>query len=287
MIVGFVGLGRMGLPMASHLVAAGYEVRGVDVADGARDRARAAGVAIGSFADLARCEVVCSSLPDSPQVVDAYLSTGGILAQVAAGTVCFDLSTIAVDESRRVAAVAAERGVSFLDCPVSGTSIHAEAGTLAVMVGGDPVALERGRVVLERFSSAVHHVGENGAGLRLKLITNRLLTSHLAAIAEAILNMEDAGLDVEDGLELLRAGAVPRLLDYKAAPLAARDFSPQFTIDLMHKDLKLAADILLPTPMGVLAAELVAETAAAGRGDEDVVALISVLEQRLGLEPRD
>lgn len=284
MIVGFVGLGRMGLPMASHLVAAGHEVRGVDVHEGARNRATGAGVRIGSFADLAECEVVCSSLPDSPQVVDAYLSAGGILDHAASGAVCFDLSTIAVDESRKVAAAAGGRGVSFLDCPVSGTSIHAEAGTLAIMVGGDLAALERGRAVLERFSSTVHHVGDNGAGLRLKLITNRLLTSHLVAIAEAILNMEDAGLDVAGGLELLRAGAVPRLLDYKAAPLAARDFSPQFTIDLMNKDLKLAAEVLLQTPMGSLAAALVAETAAAGRGAEDVVALIATLEQRLGHE---
>ena len=250
MIVGFVGLGRMGLPMASHLVTAGYEVRGVDVHRGAQGRAAGVGVTTGWFDDLAACEVVCSSLPDSPQVVDAYLSPGGVLDRVASGAVCFDLSTIAVDESRKVAAAARERGVS----------------------------------VLEQFSATVHHVGDNGAGLRLKLITNRLLTSHLVAIAEAILNMEDAGLDVEDGIELLRAGAVPRLLDYKAAPLASRDFSPQFTIDLMHKDLKLAAEVLLRTPMGSLAAELVAETAAAGRGAEDVVALISILEQRLGLE---
>jgi len=267
--------------MAVRLVAAGHEVRGVDVDEGARQRAADAGVAVGSFADLSGCAVVCSSLPDTPQVEDAYLAPGGILDNLAPSAVCFDLSTIAVAASRRVAVTCRARGVFYLDCPVSGTSIHAEAGTLAIMVGGDAGALERNRAILEVMASSVRRVGDNGAGLRLKLITNRLLTSHLIAIGEAVLAMEDSGIDVAEGLDVVRSGAVPRLLDYKAGPVAERDYTPNFTIDLMRKDLALAAEVLPDTPVGLVAAEIVEEAAGLGLGSQDVAAVMAALERRL------
>lgn len=170
-------------------------------------------------------DIVCSSLPDTAAVE----RPGGIFDAVAPGTVCVDLSTISVATSQALAEAGGKRGIGFLDAPVSGTSTHAAAGTLAVMVGGGASDLERVRPVLECFSASVDHVGPNGAGLLLKLATNRLLTVHLAAIAEAVVEMETAGLDVAQGLDILRRGAVPRLLDYKAAPLAERDFTPLFT----------------------------------------------------------
>lgn len=282
MQVGFLGLGRMGLPMTLHIGAAGYEVIGYDTDEAACHRAQDSAVSVAeAAAALADREIVCSSLPDTAAVEEAYTGPGGILEVVAPGTVCVDLSTISVATSRALAAAARERGIGFIDAPVSGTSTHAAAGTLAVMVGGAAEDLDRARPVLECFSASVDHVGPNGAGLLLKLATNRLLTAHLAAIAEAVVEMESAGLDVAQGLDILRRGAVPKLLDYKAAPLADRDFTPLFTVDLMRKDLRLAAEVLPRFRLATLAAEILEEAAERGFGAEDVAALITSIEAEL------
>ena len=280
MRVGVVGLGRMGLPMALRMAAAGHEVMGFDTSAEASQRAAAAGLAtVADLDGLSGCAVVCSSLPGSDDVERAYRSPGGLLDVLAPPAVAADLSTVSVETSRRVAAEARHRSIGFLDAPVSGTSIHAEAGTLTVMVGGPAQALETARGVLETFSSRVERVGDNGSGLLLKLISNRLLTAYLGAIAEAVVALERTGLDVAQGIELLRAGAAGRQLDYKAEPMAARDFAPMFTVDLMRKDLRLAAEALGEARLADAARAILEETAAAGRGSQDLGALITAVEQ--------
>lgn len=277
--IGFLGLGRMGGAMTRRLVEAGHRVVGVDPVAAARDRAAGFGVEVSDDpGSVASARVVMSSLPDTPDVEQAYL--GGLLEILAPGSLCLDLSTLDVEASRRIAGSASARGIDYLDCPVSGTSVHAEAGTLAIMVGGDPIALERGRPYLEPLSSSIHFLGPNGAGLEMKLITNRLLTAHLVAIAEAILEIESAGLEVTACLELLRSGAVPRLLDYKAEPMSRRDHSPLFTVDLMSKDLGLAAARRPPGPLTAVAVEVMARTREQGWGPSDVSAVIEVLGVR-------
>jgi 2-hydroxy-3-oxopropionate reductase len=280
--IGFIGLGRMGLPMARHIAAAGHELTVFDVSADARDRAEAAGLNVASsVGELAGSAIVCSSLPATAHVEEAYFGPGGLVPALARGTVCADMSTISIAGSRALATQCLQLGVDFVDAPVSGTSIHAEAATLVVMVGGLEPAVERARPALETFASKVERVGDNGAGLQLKLITNRLLTTHLAAIAEAIVSLEITGLSVPQCIELLRSGAVPKLLDYKASPLADRDFSPQFTVDLMRKDLRLAADELASAPLAAAAHEIVEATSDLGLGDADLAAIITVIEQRL------
>lgn len=282
MRVGFVGLGRMGLPMARRVADAGHDVTAFDASPQAARRAAASGLATADGLDgLAGCEMVCSSLPGSDDVEAVYCSGGGLLEVLEPPAVAADLSTVSVAASRRVAAEARRRSIGFLDAPVSGTSIHAEAGTLTVMVGGPAEALSVARGVLETFSSRVERVGDNGSGLLLKLISNRLLTSYLGAIAEAVVAMERAGLDVSQGIELLRAGAAPRQLDYKAEPMAARDFAPMFTVDLMRKDLRLAAEALGEARIACVAQAVLEETAAAGRGSEDLGALITAVERHM------
>lgn len=282
MRVGFIGLGRMGHHMARHIAAAGHELISYDVLAVARQRAANAGLVItDSSADLAGSEIICSSLPDTAIVEAAYLGSEGIGSLLAPGTVCIDLSTISVSGSRAIAETLGRNDIRFVDGPVSGTSIHAEAATLVVMAGGDDAAVERARPILETFSSRVDRVGSNGSGLQLKLITNRLLTTHLAAFAEAIVLLERTELSVPQAIELLRAGAVPRLLDYKASPLANRDYSPQFTVDLMRKDLRLAAEALPDSPLGVAAHDIVEATSQAGFGNDDLAAIIEVIEARI------
>ena len=281
MRVGFVGLGRMGLPMAKHIAAAGHELLVFDVSEEARLRAAEVGLTVASeLVEFSNVEVVGTSLPATEHVEDVFLGNGGLASILSAGTVCADMSTISIAGSRAIAARCADRDIAFLDAPVSGTSIHAEAASLVVMVGGAADAVETARPVLECFANEVAHVGDNGAGLELKLITNRLLTTHLAAIAEAVVSIEKTQLNVRQCIELLRAGAVPRLLDYKGAALADRDFSPMFTVDLMRKDLRLAADELAPVALAAAAHEIVEATSDLGMGDDDLAALITVVEQR-------
>jgi 2-hydroxy-3-oxopropionate reductase len=269
----------MGGAMARRLVEAGNRVVGIDPVASARDRAAGFGVEVtDDLAAAASAQVILSSLPDTPEVEEVYL--GGLLDLLAPGSVCLDLSTLDVDASRRIAVSALARGIDYLDCPVSGTSVHAEAGTLAVMVGGDPAALERGRSYLEPLASSIHFLGPNGAGLEMKLITNRLLTAHLVAIAEAILEIESAGLDSTSCLELLRAGAVPRLLDYKADPMSRRDHSPLFTVDLMSKDLGLAAARRPAGSLTAVAVEVMAKAKEQGWGPKDISSVIEVLETK-------
>lgn len=277
--VGFIGLGRMGGAMAGHLVAAGHRVLGLDPLPEARDTARDSGVEIvESVAELV-VPVVMSSLPGDAEVEEVYL--GGLFESMESGALCLDLSTIDVTLSQRIAAAAAHARHRFLDCPVSGTSVHARAGTLAVMVGGEATAVELARPYLDAFSTSVHHLGPNGSGLEMKLITNRLLNAHVVAIAEAILEMEGAGLDTADCIELLRRGAVPKLLDYKAGPMAARDHSPLFTVDLMAKDLGLADARRSAGPVGSAAASILRVARDQGWGSSDIGAVIEVLGDRL------
>ncbi len=281
MRVGFVGLGRMGHPIALHIAAAGHEVIAFDLSESARSKASDAGLDVaGELLDLADAELICSSLPATEHVEAVFLGDDGLASKVAPGTVLADMSTISIAASRAIAADCENRSVSFLDAPVSGTSIHAQAGTLVVMVGGSASGFNVAQPVLDCFSAEVAHVGANGTGLELKLITNRLLTTHLVAIAEAIVSIENTSLSMEQCLGLLRAGAVPRLLDYKASPLAHRDFSPMFTVDLMAKDLRLAAAELAPVALASAAYEIVEATSGLGLGDQDLAALITVVEQR-------
>ncbi len=280
MRIGFIGLGRMGLPMTQHIVRAGHDVVAFDVDESARSRARNSGATItGSIDDLADAAIVCSSLPSTDDVDAACFGTEGLVPQLSAGTVWADLSTVSIAGSRALASRCREYGVDFIDAPVSGTSIHAEAATLVVMVGGTDAAVSRALPALEPFASRVERVGNNGAGLELKLITNRLLTTHLAAIAEAVVSIEQTDLSVTQCIEILRAGAVPKLLDYKSTPLAARDFTPQFTVDLMRKDLRLAADELAEMPLAAAAHDIVEAASAAGFGDDDLAAIIAIVEQ--------
>jgi 2-hydroxy-3-oxopropionate reductase len=273
--VGFVGLGRMGWPMSRRLSEAGWNVIGVDPSEEARARASSSGMMVlPDLSAIGDCPVVMTSLPDTPHVLEVY---GWLIQNMEPGGLCIDLSTISVAASRDLAAAAGQRDISFVDAPVSGTSIHAEAGTLAVMVGGEEEAVVRAREYLAAFSTSVQHVGLNGSGLVMKLISNRLLTTHLVAIAEAIAELELSGIDVPVGLEALRAGAVPRLLDYKAEPMANRDYTPRFTVDLMSKDLRLASELLPPGRLGVVAVEVLEAARSAGLGADDLGAVMEIV----------
>ncbi|MFQ5896163.1 MAG: NAD(P)-dependent oxidoreductase, partial [Nitrospinota bacterium] len=189
---------------------------------------------------------------------------------------------------KEVAAEAKERGVTFLDTPVSGSVPQAESSTLAIMVGGDADALARHRDVLEVLGSSVTHMGGNGAGLSMKLATNLIFAASLCGIAEGLALGAKAGLDPRRMVEVLRRGAVPKILDYKGMAMVDRDYSTTFPVRLMRKDLRLivalAERLLSPVPLVSAARQVFVAADALGFGEADQNAIIEVY-QRVGGGP--
>ena len=288
-VVAFLGLGNMGSGMSDNLVKAGFEVRGFDPVPAARERAAAAGLTVFETAAEAAtgAEVICSSVPEVEHAIEAYLGETGALTTAADDAVCFDLSTLTVEGSQELAGEAKKLGVQFLDTPVSGSVPHAGAGTLAIMVGGDEASLEAHRDVLEAFSASIHYFGANGAGLQMKLVTNHIFAIHISAIAEALTMGTKGGLDPELMVEFLKASVIPKILEYKASPMIAKDYTPTFTINLMLKDLRIIAamadGIGTPIPLGTMARQVYMSAAALGHGNADQNAILEFFEKGAGM----
>jgi 3-hydroxyisobutyrate dehydrogenase-like beta-hydroxyacid dehydrogenase len=273
MRVGFVGAGLMGAHMVRRLIEAGH-----DVTVSSRNPDRLAGTGwrvVGSPAEAADgAEVVCSIVPDSPEVtavVDSVLKTA------TPGTVVVEMSTISPTTARTLAARCDDAGVRYLDCPVSGGPVGAEAGTLAVWVGGAAEALERARPVLEVIGQPerLRHCGAVGAGLAVKLANNFLGAVNAAASAEALAMARDAGVDPALAAEAVSdgTGANWQLSNLFPRKVLQGDFEPGFRITHMAKDLRIAAEVAgelgLETPMLALARKRLDEARARFGDDRD------------------
>jgi len=250
MKVGFIGTGTMGQPMLANLVKKGFEAVAFDVVPAALDAAvrLGAGRAGSAGEAAANCDLVITMLPSSANVEAAYLGEGGIIESAPAGRLCVDMSTIDPGTSQRVAARLKERGLRFLDAPVSGGVGGAAAGTLAIMVGGAAEDLEEARPALAAMGGNIIHVGAVGSGEVAKLCNNLISGSALIAVAEAFRIAEAFGVDPQILTNVIAksSGAtwvmehmhpVPGIVDGAAS---SRQYAPGFMTDLMAKDLGLA-----------------------------------------------
>src|SRR5499427_9400282 len=289
--VGFIGLGTMGLPMASNLLAAGHVVRGYDV-DPARLRALEAkgGEGAGSARQAADgADVVISMLPASRHVLAAMLGPDGAVEGLRPGATVLEMSTIDPGTTRRVAEAVAARGGRMLDAPVSGGSVGARDATLTIMVGGEAEDLEAHRDLLRALGTRIVHCGPIGMGETVKLANNLLAGTSMVAVAEAFALGIRGGADPAVLLEViqnssgncwsLRNTPVPGLVP--GAPVN-QDFAPGFMVDLMHKDLGLAlgagADLGLPLTLGAVAHQLYGMASRHGYGKLDMSAVAKLLE---------
>ena len=252
MRIGFIGTGTMGQPMLANLVGKGFAVTAYDVVPAALDAAVARGAArAGSAAEAAVSgDLVITMLPSSANVEAVYLGPDGIGERVAPGRLCVDMSTIDPGTSQLVAARLKERGVRFLDAPVSGGVGGAAAGTLAIMVGGDAGDLAEARPALAAMGSNIIHVGAVGAGEVAKLCNNLISGSALVAVAEAFRIGAAFGVDPQILTDVIakssgatwvmeHAHPVPGLV---ASAASSRDYAGGFMTDLMAKDLGLAVN---------------------------------------------
>jgi len=292
MKIGFIGTGTMGLPMVANLVAKGFAVTAYDVVPPALDAAVARGAArAGSPTEAAAAgELIITMLPSSANVEAVYLSAGGIIEAAAAGRLCVDMSTIDPGTSQRVAAKLKERGIRFLDAPVSGGVGGAVAGTLAIMVGGADHDLEEARPALAAMGTNIIHVGSVGAGEVAKLCNNLISGAALVAVAEAFRIGESFGVDPQILTNVIAksSGAtwvmehmhpVPGIVDSAAS---SRQYAPGFMTDLMAKDLGLAVSAArekrVPVVVAPAAQQLYRMASSHGLGREDFSAVYKFLK---------
>jgi 3-hydroxyisobutyrate dehydrogenase len=280
--VAFIGLGAMGSRMAMNLHSAGFalSVWNRDPAKARRLTDAGARLAASPADAASGASFVLSIVADDLATRDVMLGASGVLGRARPGTIVIDASTNTPAMAREIAAAAAARGVHYLDAPVLGSTPQAEAKELAFLVGGDQAAFERSKPVLGAMSRACHYLGESGAGATIKLINNMVSGSLLAVLAEAAHVAEAAGLDPAAAVAALSDGAAgSRMLRSKLPKMFQREFTPQFQLELMEKDiryfLQLAADLDRPAPLASLVRSQyqAARRAALGKLDSSAIFL--------------
>ncbi|MCC4317262.1 2-hydroxy-3-oxopropionate reductase [Streptomyces malaysiensis] len=289
--IAFIGLGIMGGPMAANLVKAGHTVTGYNRSRPAIDKLVAAGgKGAGSVAEaVADAEVVITMVPADPQVEEVVLGEGGVLEHVKPGTLVIDMSSITPQTSIKVAADAKEKGVRTLDAPVSGGEAGAIEAVLSIMVGGEADDFADAKPVFDAMGTTVIHVGPTGAGQTVKAANQLIVAVNIQVVAEAVVFLENAGVDLPVALDVLAGGlAGSTVLNRKKANMVNREFAPGFRIDLHHKDMGIvtaaARAVEAPLPVGSLAAQLVASARANGDGSLDHSALLRGVERLAGRE---
>lgn len=287
MRVAFLGLGIMGQPMAVKLVQAGHEVAvwnrtaGKEV-EGARTAASPADAASGA-------EVVWLCVSDTKAVENVLFGPDGVEQALAAGMIVADSSTISPSATHRFAERVKARGVDYVDAPITGSKIAAEAGTLIFMAGGNDAVLARLQPLFQAMGKQVFHMGGTCKGQATKLVMNLQIALIFEGFAEALALGTKLGVEVEKLLPLVQASMVRSgVVDYKAPFILKRDFSPNFPLRLMLKDIHLALDaakesrVRLP---GLEAVEEVYDLAAEeGHQDLDYAATLTLLEKWAGVE---
>lgn len=291
MNIAFIGLGNMGGPMAANLVKAGYAVTGFDVGDKAVHMAREVGVDVRSSAAGAaeNADVVITMLPNGGLVNKVV---GEVLPALAGESVLFiDSSTAAVSESRAIAEKITGAGHRFIDAPVSGGTVGAQAGSLAFMVGGDEEDVAQAQPLFDIMGRVTTHCGDVGAGEAAKLCNNMVLGVHQVAIAEALILGQRLGLEPKVMYDVISGSTggswalttncpIPGVVDSAASN---RDFDGGFGTDLIIKDMGLAAksaeETNTPTPLGDHAATFYQQASEEGLGRKDFSVVIQLLEK--------
>ena len=288
--IGFVGLGNMGGPMASNLVRAGHAVAVFDLDGAAMARIADARAAASAADAVGGADFVVTMLPAGPQVRDAFLGAGGMAAASPPASVLIDCSTIDVATARDVARGC---GRAFLDAPVSGGVMGAEAATLTFMVGGEPRTFAKAEPILKQMGRAVIHCGDAGAGQAAKACNNMMLAATMIVTAEAFVLAESLGLSAQALFDVAQrsSGQSWSLTSYCPVPgpvpgsPANRDYAPGFAASLMLKDLGLAVGAAqaggVATPIGSRALELYRAFVEAGGGGKDFSGIIRMLRDRV------
>ncbi len=293
MKVGFIGVGNMGNPMAQNLLKAGHTLWVHDLRREAAQNLEALGAkwAASPKEAASQSEVVLASLPMPQDVEKAVLGEEGILAGLEAGGTIVDMSTNSPTVVRRLAEKAREKGVHFLDAPVSGGVRGARSATLAVMVGGDRAVYDRFEPLLKAIGSNVFYVGGVGAGNVAKLVNNMMAFVNMIGAIEGLVLGAKAGMDPYTLWQVVKASSGQSFIWESGGRAILRDrLLPTFTAELACKDIglvtALAEELGVPLRMGSLAQELLRQYRDGGFGQEDILAMVKELEKQAGVSVR-
>jgi len=289
-VIGFIGLGIMGRPMARNLLKAGYSLVVHSRSRGPVDEIAGAGAKIGtSPRDVAaQCDVLITMLPNSPDVEQVVLGRDGVIEGARHGMILLDMSTISPLVSQKIGAALAAKSVKMLDAPVSGGEKGAIDGALSIMVGGDKAVFDKALPIFQAMGKTITHLGPLGAGGFTKLANQIIVAVNLTALGEALTLAKKAGLDRELTLTALAGGlAGSKCLDQKKPNYLADTYNPGFKIDLHYKDLGLimesARALGVPLPATAAVQELFSALRVKGRGGLDHSGVITLLEDLAGL----
>jgi 3-hydroxyisobutyrate dehydrogenase-like beta-hydroxyacid dehydrogenase len=279
--IAFLGMGIMGSRMARNLREAGFDVvvwnrtrsRAEEVGEPVADTPRAA-------ADGA--DVLITMVVDAPEVETVLFGDDGAADGLAEGALVVDMSTIAPSAVQAIAGRLSDRGIGFVDAPVTGSKPRAEDGTLTIMAGGSPEDFAHAKPLFEAMGELIVHCGPSGHGAMVKLLNNAVAATNAAAIAQAFNIAESYGLDTERLVEVMRAGSAGSvMLDLKARPMLDQEYEPLFKLAHMLKDVRHCLDearrLGKDFELAAVAEKLYEAADEAGHGDDDFAAIAEVV----------
>ena len=288
--IGWIGLGKMGLPMSTNLLKAGYPLR---VYNRTREKTKeladqGAQVADSPKALAAGMDVIISMISDDSALEAVVFGADGVFEGAKAGAIYIDMSTVSPGISARVSEAADKKGIKYLRSPVSGSTALASAGTLTIFASGPKDAYDQCVDIFDCMGQKSFHVGLDEKARYLKLVINMMVGLTSAMTAEALTFGEKGGLDWEQMIDIVNNSAVASpLIGYKAQMLKDRDYAPAFTIAQISKDFDLALDtgrdMDVPMPMTSLVRQLFGTMKARGKGELDFFAYVTLLEELTGL----
>jgi 3-hydroxyisobutyrate dehydrogenase-like beta-hydroxyacid dehydrogenase len=292
--IAWIGIGKIGLPMATRAMQAGFDVTAFDSSSARRALAQEQGLKSVASADAAvrGKDVVVTSLPDDKALHGAMFGSDGMVAQMAAGAVLIETSTVSPEISSELAALALARQVSYLRTPVSGNASIAHTGSLTCFVSGPRPAFEAMRPLLASFTRAQTYLGEAEQARYAKLAVNLMIAVSAGMMAEGLVLARKGGLAWQDVLNVLDDSAIASpMVKYKTAPLRSRDFESTFSCRQMAKDLDLILNAgrsaEVPLPLAALMRETYNALIAQGEGETDFIATVRQAERLSGLGEPD
>jgi 3-hydroxyisobutyrate dehydrogenase len=273
--IGWIGLGKMGIPMSQSLIKAGFPVTVYNRSKEKEESLKASGAGIASTPAslIQQAEIVIIMVTDDKAINDIFKGDNGLLGAGTSGKIIINMSTVSPAISKDMAAACEQQGNYYLDAPVSGSVKQAQEAQLVIMVGGDEDIFEKSKPILEKIGRMALRVGDTGAGNTAKLAINTLLGIQAQGLAETIVFAQQNGVKNTDLVTLINNSALGSpFIKIKGEAIVNNNFNALFSLSNIAKDLRLAKDIGLSTPLG----EVVYQTfqnAEPALGGEDIIAV--------------
>lgn len=274
--IGWIGLGNMGIPMAGQLIKAGYEVTVYNRSKDKETALKEIGALVAETPEnlVSQNDALVLMVSDDAAIEQIFNGANGLFSADVSGKVIINMSTVSPAISKEMATLSKEKGAQYLDAPVSGSVKQAETGQLVIMVGGDETAFEQVKPILEKMGKMAVRLGDTGSGNVAKLAINSLLALYTQGLAETVIFANQQGIETEALLNLINNGAIANVFTkIKGDAIVADNYKPAFALKHIVKDLNLAKNIGLGSPLAKTALNTF-EAATAKYGEEDLIAVI-------------